>query len=256
MDTPQNNRRYRQKFVVIAATFALFVSFVAGSSNVAFAAVSKEDIAVSMATLLRSARAVISDNQKLINDASKGDKGLSSDAVLAKAKSNYKKATGTDIDTIDGSTLQGELLQAELAAIGEVMDDAQAQINEKGVGLKGFLPAIFARLVTEKFREKKGTVADIKLTAPKNYVRNRANRPDKWEHDVIENQFKSDAHKKGQHVFAWRKRRASLPFALSCPNTTRSLTLAVTAGPRANATSPAARKKVESWVSWAVPSAS
>ena len=43
------------------------------------------------------------------------------------------------------------------------MDEAQSAINEQGVGLKGFLPAIFARLVTQKFGAAVGDKATIKL---------------------------------------------------------------------------------------------
>ncbi len=194
------------------------MSILVGAGSLTLAASSNEEIAISLSTFLRSARAVISKNQKLINDASKGDKGLTGEAVLAMAKENYKKATGVDIDSIaDPSTLQGELLQAEMESVTEVMDEAQALINEKGVGLKGFLPAIFARLVTEKFRDKKGEIAEIRLTAPKNYVRNRANRPDKWEHQVIENQFKSDSHPKGQHVAEMAERKGKQAFRLILP---------------------------------------
>ena len=53
-----------------------------------------EEIAISVATLLRSARAVISDRQQHINDPDIGDKGVTVDYVLATAKSNYLKATG------------------------------------------------------------------------------------------------------------------------------------------------------------------
>lgn len=102
-------------------------------------------------------------------------------------------------------------------SVAEVMDEAQEQINKKGVGFKGFLPAIFARLVTQKFGAKKGTIAEIRLTAPKNYVRNRANRPDKWENDVIENQFKSGSHPKGQHVTAMAERKGKQAFRLILP---------------------------------------
>ena len=45
------------------------------------AAASNEDIAVSLATLLRSARAVISKNQKHINDPKVGNKGITADFV-------------------------------------------------------------------------------------------------------------------------------------------------------------------------------
>ena len=225
-----------RRFLVAAAAMAfLFVMGhvqPSGLTGTAQAATSNEDIALSMATLLRSARAVISKNQKHINDASKGDKGLSSDVVLAKAKENYKKATGIDIDSIDSTGLQGELLKAEMDAIVEVMDEAQPRINEKGVGLKGFLPAIFARLVTQRFRAKKGDIADIKLTAPKNYVRNRANRPDRWEHKVIEEQFKAADHKKGQHVAAMADKKGKPAFRLILPEYYKQSCLACHGDPK------------------------
>jgi hypothetical protein len=199
------------------AVIAFAISFFVAAGDVALADTDKKDTAQSMATLLRSARAVISKNQGLINDASKGDKGLSSAAVLAKAKENYKKATGKSLDSLDSKSLKGQLLKAEMDAIVSVMDKAQPLINKKGVGLKGFLPAIFARLVTEEFRAKKGTVADIKLTAPKAYVRNRANRPDAWEQDILEKQFKSSSHPKGQTVSGMATKNGKQAFRLILP---------------------------------------
>ena len=225
--------RYGRKTVMVSAIVALSMSIFVGAGSLTFAAPNNEEIAASMATFLRSARAVISKNQKLINDASKGDKGLSAEVVLAKAKANYKTATGVDIDSIaDTSTLHGELLQAEMDAVVEVMDKAQAQINEEGVGFKGFLPAIFARLVTETFRAKKGDIADIRLTAPKNYVRNRANRPDKWEHDVIENFFKSDTHTKGQPFAAMAEKNGKQAFRLILPEYYKESCLSCHGGPK------------------------
>ena len=178
---------------------ALAIALSIGTSNIAWTKESDEEIALSLSTLLRSARAVISNKQKHINNPDIGDKGLSADVVVGIAKENYEKATGIDIDSIDPDTLHGQLVAAELQAVRDVMDEAQSTINEEGVSLKGFLPAIFARLVTENFRAAAGGKATIKLTAPKNYVRNRANRPDKWEHNVIETMFRSPDHETGQH---------------------------------------------------------
>jgi len=113
-------------------------------------------IALSLAKLLQAGRSVISSNQKLINDPAKGDKGLTGDVVLAAAVENYKKAIGVDPNSVDPASGQGKLLRAEMAAIKEVMDENQKLINEPGVGFKGFIPAIFARLVTERLREKVG----------------------------------------------------------------------------------------------------
>ena len=75
----------------------------------------------------------------------------------------------------------GPLFQAQMAAIEEVMDEAQESINQPGVGFKGFVPAIFARMVNERFKEKVGDRAEIKVTAPAVLVRNRMARPDDWE---------------------------------------------------------------------------
>ena len=46
----------------------------------------KAQLCEDVATLFRSARAVISKNQGLINDASKGDKGLNGKTVIAAAE--------------------------------------------------------------------------------------------------------------------------------------------------------------------------
>ncbi len=197
----------------LTLTMVLFV----GMSNVGWTKESDEEIAVSVATLLRSARAVISDKQKHINNPDIGDKGLSADVVIGIAKENYKKASGRDLDSIDPATLHGQLIAAELQAITDVMDEAQETINQKGIGLKGFLPAVFARLVTEKFRAGAGDKATIKLTAPKNYVRNRANRPDKWEHNVIETMFRSPDYPNGQHFTETSDVKGKKAFRLILP---------------------------------------
>jgi threonine aldolase len=90
----------------------LAIALSVGMSNVAWTKEGNEEIAVSLSTLLRSARAVISDKQKHINNPEIGDKGLSADVVVGIAKANYKKATGKDIDAIDPASLHGQLIAA------------------------------------------------------------------------------------------------------------------------------------------------
>ena len=85
-------------------------------------AASDIEIAESLATLLRASRAVISANQEYINDASIGDKRLTADVVIAKAKENYRYATGRSLDSIAAGSAQGALIKAELDAIRTVMD--------------------------------------------------------------------------------------------------------------------------------------
>jgi len=155
-----------------------------------------DDVATSksLTTLFRASRKVVSVNQALINDASKGDKGLGSSAVVAQAQVNYQSAAGEPLNV-------GVAESAMLEAVAEVMEEAQVLINESGVGFKGFLPAIFARQVATKFSAKMSGKMAIKLTAPKKYVRNRANRPDKWEHSVIESKFSAADYEAGKPFF-------------------------------------------------------
>lgn len=151
-----------------------------------------EDAAKEMAILFSSGRAVISDNQAHINNAELGDKALTGDVVVAKAKEKYKEKTGKDVSDADPNQ------KAILDAISEVMKDAQPLINEKGKGFKGFLPAVFAGQVATKASEKLAGKAIIKLTAPKELVRNRKNRPDDWENKAIEETFKKAGYEKGK----------------------------------------------------------
>lgn len=156
------------------------------------------EIANSLANTLRAARTVIANNQTLINDASVEDKGLTGDKVVAETITRVEKDWDQDLSTIDAETLHGRLVASLLESIAEVMNDNQATINRSGVGFKGFVPAVFARLVNERFLEKAGEHAKIKVTAPMALVRNRKARPDQWERAVIEEKFASDQWQRGE----------------------------------------------------------
>lgn len=158
----------------------------------------QEELANELTVLLRSGRKVISANQDLINDAEKGDKGLSADKVLAQAKENYAKDAGKPLTKAPDGSLLARSQKAMLDSIVEVMTKNQALINEKGKGFKGFLPAVFARQVAESFSSKMAGEIIVKLTAPKELIRNRTNRPDEWEHLVFVQQFKKADYVKGK----------------------------------------------------------
>jgi hypothetical protein len=159
-------------------------------------------IAASLAQMLRSARTVISENQTRIDDPTLGDKGLGGKAVLGLAVQKYQKATGVDPATVDPQSRQGKLLRAVMDSIAEVMDENQASINMQGTGFKGFIPAIFARLVGEAFARRAQGIAEIKVTAPLNLVRNRKARPDPWEAQVIATKLSQADWPRGQSFSA------------------------------------------------------
>lgn len=172
---------FRTKYSLVAGVcFSLFLS------AAAIAAESEDPtIAQSLAQMLRSARTVISENQPRIDDPSVGDKGLAGAVVLDLAVQKYKAATGVDPASIDPQSRQGKLLRVLMDSIVEVMGENQGLINTQGTGFKGFIPAVFARLVDETFARRAGGEAEIKVTAPINLVRNRKARPDAWESQII-----------------------------------------------------------------------
>ena len=143
-----------------------------------------------LAAVLRAGRSVISNSQDLINDPSTQDKGLSGQAVQEQVLQAYLEANGEPPLTADLSDKERRMTETQLAAMVEVIDENQTIINAEGIEFKGFIPAIFARLVNEKFAEEMSSEARVKVTAPKDLVRNRMARPDGWENQVIEEKFR------------------------------------------------------------------
>ncbi len=174
-------------------------------------------VANNLAGLLRAARQVISNNQALINDPNIGDKGLSGQVVLRQSLDLYKKTSAIDPETVDPTTRVGKLLHAQMDAIIEATDANQATINAKGVGFKAFIPAVFARLVNEAFASRAKEIAQIKVTAPEQLVRNRKARPDEWEADVIRNKLLQADWPRGQAYSATVSTNGREAFRMMMP---------------------------------------
>jgi uncharacterized protein DUF3365 len=159
-------------------------------------------IAKSLATMLRAGRTVISRNQDRINDPNVGDKGLDGKMVLAEAGKLFQQATEIDPSAIHPSSLQGKLIRMQMDSIAEVMDVHQETINRQGVGFKGFIPAVFGRLVNEAFGRRAAGIADMKVTAPPMLIRNPKVRPDEWELEAIQTRLMASSWPKDQSYAA------------------------------------------------------
>lgn len=155
------------------------------------------DLALLMADVLRAARSEIASQQPNINNELIGDKGLTGEVIIGRVIERLSDSGAPDPTQLLASSREGQLIGAQLDAIEEIVGENQALINKKGIGFKGFVPAVFARLSNERFGEKMGRLAEIKVTAPMNLVRNRKSRPDKWEREIIESKFLSDEWKRG-----------------------------------------------------------
>ena len=176
--------------------FAVFFAWAAFCALAGFVVADEDDMTTGerLAALLRAGRTVISSHQKLINDESLGNKDLTGQRVVSEALQIFAQRKGDQ----NLSPLDRQLFDAQVAAIKEVVDEHQGMIDMKGVGFKGFIPATFARLVNERFEEKVGDKAKIKVTAPEDLIRNRKARPDEWEQHVIEHNFLSADWPKGK----------------------------------------------------------
>jgi len=174
-------------------------ALVQGAADAPRAASSDEprETALALAELLRDGRQVISQNQPLINDPSIGPKGLSGDKVLGLAADAFRQHQGRDLASYPDDTRTGRLLRKLAEAIREAMDEHQAQIDAKDVAFKGFIPAVFGRLTSERFVELAAGDATLKVTAPMPLVRNRRSRPDAWENEAIDTHFLSPDWVKG-----------------------------------------------------------
>jgi hypothetical protein len=150
-----------------------------------------------LAEVLRAARSVLSNYQSLINDPALGDKHLDGERFTAEALALYTKRTGSELISAGLAERDRKLLQAQVEAMREVVDEQQDDINRPGIGFKGFVPAVFARLMNEKFAAKVGNEALVRVTAPEVLVRNRKSLPDAWETRVIAEVFSDPQRPKG-----------------------------------------------------------
>lgn len=202
-----------RRLVLAIAVAGLTLSAAGGS----FAAGDDEEIALNLANLLRSGRAVIAAHQDLINDPGGDDKGLTGEVVLEEAIARFQSDNDLDPRAVEPDTRMGQLFEAQMAAIREVVDEHQGTINRPGVGFKGFVPAVFGRLVNERFKEKAGDQAQIKVTAPVQLVRNRGARPDAWETEHIEAELLDPAWPKGEVFTAVTEQNGREAFRMLVP---------------------------------------
>jgi hypothetical protein len=142
--------------------------------------------------LVQAGRSVVAENQELINDATKGDKGFTPQAFEGKQIAKFKEKTNIDLSKPDGSA-QTKLLLALLEAGKEVVEESQFKINKQGIGFKGFIPAVWGRLAGEKFGQKTG----IKLKLTGLDYRFPGNKPDEFEAEVLK-LFSDSSYPKGK----------------------------------------------------------
>jgi Protein of unknown function (DUF3365) len=207
----------RRNRTLVCACVALLICGVVPATSTGDEVTEDERTARSLATMLRAALTVVSNNQALINDEKLGDKGLTADRVLGDAVVIYRDQTGVDPSSIDPQSRHGRLLRAQMDAIRKVMNDTQPIINRPGIGFKGIIPSAFARMVNDEFQERMGAEAEVKVTAPPVLIRNRKARPDSWESEMIATRLLQPDWPKGQSLQALAPNRGRESFRFLIP---------------------------------------
>jgi hypothetical protein len=151
-----------------------------------------------LAEMIRALRTVVAQHQDLINNPDLADKGLTGEVVLRETLAVFRQKTGIDVAALAPNSRDIRLVSALEVAIQEVVDDQQPTINAPGVGFKAFIPAVVARMVSQRFNQNMGKEAMLRVTAPPELVRNRQARPDTWEIQVIRSKFGAQDWPKGQ----------------------------------------------------------
>lgn len=144
-----------------------------------------EQTARLLAILLDSGRAVVNDNQILLDDPAKGDKGFTPAVFERQLLDMFRGRAGIDLQEIDKITLplRDKALLKELVAVSkQVIADDQANLNRHGAGFKGFIPAVFGARVATRFTANTG----VRLKQTALVPRNPANRPDPYERTALE----------------------------------------------------------------------
>ncbi len=147
-----------------------------------------EETARLLAKLIKAGRLVIDQNQQLIDDQHKGDKGFTPEVFEQQLIQEFRQQTGIDLTTLQKTAvsvtlppLAKELLPAFVVASKEVVRDAQAVINQRGIGYKNFIPATYGSQAAARFSKQ----SRVRLKQTTLNPRNPKNEPDEYEASVL-----------------------------------------------------------------------
>ena len=146
-----------------------------------------------LAILLDAGRETIAKKQDLINDASKANKGFTSDVFERQVAEDFQQRTGivlTNLEAADIPPMAKPLLARLMQESKKTIDTYQSVINVPGFAYKGLIPATFGTETAARFQAWSGIY--MKQTAPPHLVRNPRNKPDEYESAVLA-KFSTDA---------------------------------------------------------------
>ena len=140
-----------------------------------------------LAVLLDSGRVVLGRAQSTINNPRIGDKGFSSSVFEAQLRAEFQTRTRHDLHNLAVAPMpeSAKQLLIRLAFfMQKAVHDVQPDINKKGIGFKGFIPATFGTQVAYSFSKDTGLKLR-QIGPPGTEPRNPNNKPNEQEEQLL-----------------------------------------------------------------------
>ncbi|HEX2523948.1 MAG TPA: DUF3365 domain-containing protein, partial [Terriglobia bacterium] len=133
-----------------------------------------------LAVLLDSGRVVVGRAQAAINNPRLEDKGFTESVFEAQLRKEFQARTRHDLHHLAGAPMPESakpLLLRLSFFMQKAVHDVQPDINKKGIGFKGFIPATFGTQVAHSFSKDTGLKLR-QIGPPGKEPRNPGNKPD------------------------------------------------------------------------------
>ena len=140
-----------------------------------------------LAVLLDSGRVVLGRAQSTINNPRIGDKGFSSSVFEGQLRAEFQTRTRHDLHNLAVAPMpeSAKHLLLRLAFfMQKAVHEVQPDINKKGIGFKGFIPATFGTQVAYSFSKDTGLKLR-QIGPPGTEPRNPDNKPNEQEEQLL-----------------------------------------------------------------------
>jgi type II secretory pathway predicted ATPase ExeA len=154
-----------------------------------------------LAVLLDSGRVVVGRAQTTINNPRLEDKGFSSSVFEGLLRKEFQTRTRHDLHNLAAAHMPESakpLLLRLSFFMQRAVHEVQADINKKGIGFKGFIPATFGTQVAERFSKDTGLKLR-QIGPPGTEPRNPNNKPDD-EEELLLAAVRKNHPRVGDHI--------------------------------------------------------
>jgi len=199
--------------------FVIVVLFIENANaNINVNTTLNENRVTEVAKIYQAAMVYIFTQQPLINSDTQEKDVLFGQLFINNVKNKYNVMFG-QVFTANND----EYINYLLTLMMLVMEDNRTLLLDNEIGFKGFIPAIFAFQLSQKFKQR-GYGLNIKFTNFEERVRNKLNAPDHWEkaaliklnNNNVKSVFNENVLFRGTSASRYMRPVKMKPMCLSC----------------------------------------